>query len=119
MSEFLTEVLAAEKPVAREVDFGGRIGTVWFRRLSAGQRAQLLKGQKVSTRVGETAEVQVDLGENENTKLQMLQFCVCHEDGRPYFKDLAAVQKIPQDKASVLYEHASAVNGEVEEPGKP
>ena len=118
MSDFLTEALEADLPVERQVTINGKTGGVFFKRISAGQRAQLLKGQRVSTNAG-ASQVDIDLGENEATKLLMVHFCVCHADGRLFFKSVDEVKKIPAAKASVLYEQAAEVNRETEDVGKP
>lgn len=112
MSDFLSEVLNADAPVAREVKFGDKTGTVWFKRITAGQRAQVLRGQKVQTRGGEAASVEVDLGENETTRQMMVQFCVCQPDGKPFFRSIADVAKLEASKVNVLFEHVTAVNRE-------
>ncbi len=114
---FLDEVLQADAPTPREVNFGGKVGTVWFKRITAAQRVQILKGQRVQAAAGKTS-VDIDLGDNETTKLMFVQFCVCHEDGKPYFANLDKVKALESSKVEVLYSHATAVNSPGEEPGE-
>ncbi len=114
---FLDEVLQADAPIAREVNFSGKVGTVWFKRINAAQRMQILQGQRVQAASGKTS-VDIDLGDNEKTKLMLVQFCVCNEDGKPYFASLEAIKKLEASKVQVLFDHATAVNSSGDEPGE-
>ena len=119
MSDFLDEVINADLPVERIVKFpNGKEGPVWFRRISAAQRADVYRGQRVETSDGK-ARVQIDLGDNEVTKAKMVQYCVCKEDGTPFFKSLNAVQKMEGEKVDVLYAHVSEVNKGMADAGEP
>lgn len=110
--DFLTEILSGPAPIAREVEVDGKKGTVYFRRITAGERAILLKGQKVQGKAGEKATVEIDLGENAKTKQLMVQFSVVRQDGSPFFASRDEVSKKDAKVVDVLYEHAAAVNGE-------
>lgn len=118
MGNDLAALLAADGPEAREIVLSGKTVTAFFKRITAGQRAQLLKGQRVSTKAGEGSTVEIDLGDNESTKLQMVQFCVVTEDGKPFFKTLGEVQRLDASKVNVLYRHVQEVNAEDEDAGK-
>lgn len=112
MSEFIDELLAGSPVVAREVEFDGKKGTVYFRRISAGERVLLLKGQKVLGKAGEAATVEIDLAENARTKHLMVKFSACKADKTPVFKSLDDVAKNDAKVIDMLYQHAAAVNGE-------
>lgn len=109
--------LASDAPVSREVSVGGKVATFHFRKISAGERYQLLKGQRIQARQGEKAVFDLDLGENQQTKFLLVSFAVCKPDGSKFFADVKAVQKLDASKVDALYEHANAVNEEAE-PGK-
>lgn len=108
--------LVTDQVIAREVTVSGQTGTVHFKRLTAGQRAALLKGQKVATNAAGTATIDIDLGDNERQRLMMVQFCVVTPDGKPRYK-LAEVEALPSHIVNVLYTHVTAINQD-EEPGK-
>lgn len=118
MADFLSS-LATAAATPREITFRGATGTVYFRPLSAGQRASLLKGQRVSSQGDGTSVMEIDLGENERQKLMLVQFCVVTEDGKPRYPTLAAVEALPADLVQVLYAEASTFNAGEGEPGKP
>lgn len=115
MSDFLTTLTTDDAPEAHQVTIKGETGTVWFRRINAGERANILKGQKVSHVVGTGGTVEVDLGENENQKHLLVLYSVCKEDGKPFFKTLQEVRKLVQYKLNALYDIAVKVNREDEE----
>lgn len=115
--DFIDEVLAADVPIARNVTVRGKTGSVWFKRITAGQREQLLAGQRLQAKVGEKATMDVDLSQNQRTKHLLVQFSTCREDGKPVFSDLKSVQAKDAQTIDALYEHASAVNAEDEEAG--
>lgn len=112
MSDFLSEVLAADAPVPREVTIAGKTGTVFFKRISAGQRASLLAGQRVQSTAGAAATVEIDLGDNQRTKCALVHASVCTEDGKPFFKTIGDVLKLEDAKVNALHRHAAEVNAD-------
>ena len=119
MSDFLTLITQEGAPEAREVEIGGQSGTVYFRRISAGEREKLLHGMKVSHQPGKGNSVEIDLGENERQRHLMVLYSVCDEDGKRRFKTIEAVQKLPNDVVVALARHAEEVNrSQDEETGK-
>jgi len=116
MSDFLNRLIAEDEPEEREVTFDGETGSVWFRRVSGGERAQLLQGLKVSHVPGTNeGTVDVDLGNNEHQKHLLVQFSVCTEEGKRVFKTIRDVEKIPNRKLKVLLAHAEAVNKDLDD----
>lgn len=115
MSDFLSRLTAEDKPEAREVTIDGETGTVWFRRLSAGQREQLLKGMKMIHVPGTQGTVEIDFGENEHQRQLMVMYSVCDESGKRHFKDINAVRSVPSYRIKALYKHAEEVNKADEE----
>lgn len=114
----LTELLADEGPVAREVEIGGKKATVHFKRISAGEQEEILRGQKVQQTMGDKAVIELDLSENERQRHLLVLYCVCKPDGSRYFKGVAEVKKLDSRKVRVLAEHAQAVNSEGDDAGK-
>lgn len=115
MSDFLSRLTAEDNPEAREVTIDGETGTVWFRRLSAGEREELLKGIHVSHVPGSKGSVDIDLGQNERQRHMLVRFSVCDEDGKRVFRNLSDVQKLASRKVAVLARHAEEVNQEDDE----
>lgn len=113
MSEFLTEVLAAvSAPVEKEVTLHGKTGKVFFRRITAGERQQILKGQKVSRTSGGSTSFELDLALNEEQRQKLVLFSVCKSDGSPYFSDIKAVQKAEHEVVEALYNVAQSLDDE-------
>jgi hypothetical protein len=120
VSDFLNDVLAASKTlVEKEVKIGGKAGVVHFRRITAGERHQLLKGQKISRQGGATS-FELDLELNDDQQQRMVLFSVCKPDGTPYFANIEAVRKADSKTVQALYAVASSLDdgGEGDEPGK-
>lgn len=112
--DFLDEVLADDGVVQREVTIGGKTGTVYLRRISAGEKKKLLSGMKVNHVVGKDGSVEIDMGQNEAQRHQWVLYSVCNADGTRRFKSLADVEKVPSHKLEALAEAAIAVNSEVD-----
>jgi hypothetical protein len=117
---FLDRLLAGTSPIEREVTFrlpDGRVetGTVHFRRITAGERAQILAGQKYQVNRANAAsnvETEIDLGQNERQKHMLVAFSVCRDDGKPYFKGASDVAKYDAAFVEALYNVATEVNAE-------
>lgn len=120
MTDFIDDLLAGDAPLARTITFTGhdgeaKTGTVYFKRITAGQRQKLLAGQKFSVnRNGEASNVvtEIDLALNERQKHQLVAFSVCRADGKPVFNTPEEVAKVDAVKVAALYDAASEVNAE-------
>lgn len=115
MSDLLSRLTAEDAPEAREVTLGGESFTVYFKRISAGQREQLLKGMKIANTPGQKASFEIDLGENERQRHLLVTFSVCDEHGRRLFKDVRDVQKMQGDRVRMLADIAQEVNREADD----
>lgn len=121
---FLQELLSGNSVVERQVTIAGKTGPVFFKRITAGEKANLMKGQRVQGKQGEKSTFEIDLGQNAITKQQMVFYSVCNEDGTRAFKKQDDVKDADSVLIDVLYEHASEVNREPdpekeeEDPGK-
>lgn len=120
MSDFLSRLTAEDTPEAREVTYRGETGTVYFRKISAGEREKLLQGLKMSHQPGkDQGIIELDLGANEHQRQLLVLFSVCNENGGRFFKNLEAVQKLPHSSFNALAKHAEEVNSfEEEDLGK-
>lgn len=120
--EFLDSLLADRRQlIEREVKFaGGKVGKIFFRHITAGERYQLVKGQKLN-RTGGSTSFELDLALNEEQQQRLVQYAVVKADGSPYFKDLAAVKLADAAVVKTLAEVAASLDAEEEEaePGKP
>lgn len=112
MSDLLSRLAAEDAPEPREVTVGAETFTVWFRRITAGQREQLLKGMKIANTPGQKSSFEIDLGENERQRHLLVAFSVCDEQGRRLFKDVRDVQKLQGDRVRKLADIAQDVNRE-------
>lgn len=121
MSDFLKDFIADDGTVTRSVTFKGKTGDVHFRRISAKQKADLLKGQKVHAASGQSSTFEIDLSENARSKAMLVLYSVANPDGSQFFKRLAEVEAIDAGKLEALYTAASDVNHddlEANDPGK-
>jgi hypothetical protein len=114
MSDILSRLTAEDAPEAREVTIGGETFTVYFRRITAGQRLQLLKGMKIANTPGQKSSFEIDLGENERQRHLLVHFSVCDEQGRRLFRDVRDVQNMQGDRVSRLADIAQEVNRETD-----
>lgn len=107
--------MAEDPPEAREITIGKDAGTIWLRRISAGERRQLLEGHKIQHNPGSGAVMELDLALNEKERQQLVLFCVCDEAGNRRFKNLAEVEKIPHRKFKALANVAEEYNRDIED----
>lgn len=112
MSDYLKDFLTSDGVITRSVKLRGKEVNVHFRRISAGQKSELLKGQKVQAESGKTSTFEIDLGENAQSKALLVFFSVVDEDGKPYFKRREDAQKIDAGALEALYAVASDINSE-------
>lgn len=115
MTDILELLAADDPPEEREVTINGQKVKVWFRHITAGQRAALYKGQTYSFEPGSEQQVNVDLGLNQLQGHMLVQFSACDESGKPLFKDLEAVQKLPDRRVQPLVDEAARVNRELDD----
>jgi len=117
MTDFLNDLINDTGLISREVTLRGKTGPVYFRRISAGERAMLVKGQKI-TGSGANTSVEIDLGESITAQHMLVQFSVCNEDGGKKFRTLKEVQSVDSGIVEALYQIASEVNREEADAGK-
>jgi hypothetical protein len=115
MSDFLRRLTEEDAPVEREVTFDGQTGTVYFRRLSAGEQEHMLQAMNVKLKDGSGGPVDINLGENEKQRQLLVMYSVCDASGKRHFRDLKSVQAVPYDKLKLLSEHAAVVNRDRDE----
>lgn len=120
MSDFLNRLAEEGAPIARELTVDGEKGTVYFRRITAGQREMIVKGMKVSYNKDSGSSVDIDLAENERQRHMMVLYSVCHENGKRYFSDLKEVKNMPSNVVTALAATAGEINQDDgdEDPGK-
>lgn len=114
----LEEFLADDGPAVRQLTFKGKTIDVHFRRISASQKAELLKGQTVQAAAGKTSTYEIDLGENAKNKMLMVFYSVANPDGSQHFKKLEQVRAIDNGKVDALYKLAVEVNKDEDDAGK-
>lgn len=98
----------ATAPVERDVVWNGRTEKGYFRKISALQRLQLVKGQRVTAKNGQT-EIELDLGAQESTKHQLVAYSLCDAEGKSV-KTAREVGELPGSLVNVLFRIASEVN---------
>lgn len=96
------EHLFNSAPVSKEIEYGGKIETVYFKRLTAGERMELRRGQKGEVKGGEST-MELDLGNIEGANHKLVYFCNCDANGKRIFKTLSEVASLPGDFFDVLF----------------
>lgn len=106
-------------PVEKTLTFNGRSDTVYFKPMTGGQKAQLMKGKRMAYKQGDAMSMDVDLELNERETHRVLAFCSCTADGKPRFKGPEEVAALPSPLIAALAKLAGEVNkGAGEEPGE-
>lgn len=118
MSDFLTRIAEQQPVEAREVTIGGETGTVFFRRITAGQREKILEGLKMSHKPGSGGTMEIDLAKNEHQRHLLVLFSVCKDSGQQFYRNIDAVRALPASVVAVLATHAEDVNREEDDLGK-
>jgi hypothetical protein len=95
------EHLIQNNPIPRELNYGGKTETVYFRRLTAGERMQLKRGRKGSVKDGETS-IEMDFADIDAGNHLLLTFAHCKEDGTPVFKTAKQVADLPASLVDAL-----------------
>lgn len=114
MTDFLSRITAEDPPEAREITVDGQTGTIWLRKISAGERRQLLEGHRIQHQPGSAAVLELDLALNEKERQMLVLFCICNEDGKRHFRSIEQVEKIPHRKFKALANAAEDFNREIE-----
>jgi hypothetical protein len=108
------EHLFNNKPVEKTINYGGQEATVYFRKLTAGERMQLRAGSKGSVEDGK-ATFNIDWGDIDRRNHQKLLFSCCEADGKPAFKNLQAIAALEEPLFNELMKLCNEVIGD--EPG--
>lgn len=104
--------------IKREVKVAGKSLTAHFRRITAGERHELLKGQKVNRANGATVSFELDLGLNEIQQQKFVLYSVVNEDGTPFFKNIEEVARVDAKLIGALYQTATGLEEEEEGDAK-
>lgn len=118
MSDFLKTLLEDKGVEVRQFTFKGKTGEMHFRRINAGQRAELMKGRRVQGEAGQKPKFDIDLGDSERSKCLLVFYCVSTPEGQQYFKKLDDVKSIDAGLLEVLYGIATDVNQDESDEGK-
>ena len=94
--------LRADAPVERELKYRDRTRKVHFRRITAGERTQLLQGQSVQIGGDAAKSRSVDLADMTTRRHQLVQFMLVRPDGTNVYATLADVQAEPDDLIDAL-----------------
>lgn len=96
------EHLFSNAPIERELIYkSNQPERVYFKRLTAGERMALKRGQKGTIKEGQSS-FEVDLGDQDSRNHQFLAFANCDAGGKPIFKHPGEVAKLPGDLVDAL-----------------
>ena len=110
--------------VERVIEYKGENLTVYVRRLSAGQRAQLNRGLRIEPpdeAGGKPKSEAVDVGRFMERRMQQVLFTIVDNTGNPEFKNEGEVRDLEADLLDKLFEVSEEVNAVLAEDaeGKP
>lgn len=110
--DFIGEVAAGNAPKDYPISVGEKAGTVYARRLTGAQKLALVRGKRYSFdgSTKQVANIEIDLGANEEDRHKMVLYAICDEKGKDRFKSLADVQVLPAELIEALYKIAKAHN---------
>lgn len=118
MSDYFSELLAGDGPVARTIKRGNKSQTVFIRRVTAGERLHLAGNQTLKFGGdGSRGEMEMSLADMARNRHMMVQFCTVTESGDQVFKSLGEVQAQPDWLVAAIHDHAVEANRD-DDPGK-
>lgn len=97
------EDLVSVNVIERTLEYRGKEKKVYFRQLTAGQRINISRGQRMT--VGSKAReegVEVDVGESLERTHKFLAYANVDAQGNPVFKNHKEVQELPEDLVAAL-----------------
>jgi hypothetical protein len=115
MSNFYSELVGQNTRVAKTLTYNGKELTVYFRRLTAGERVAITRGQKFSVGEGKAHGVEMDAGETLERTHKFLSFVNVTETGAQVFKNAREVGELPEDLIAKLNDLANEALGEFEQ----
>ena len=104
-----------EEVIKRELVYKGHKQDVYFRRLTAGERIAVSRGQRMM--IGNKSKengVEVDLGDALERTQKFLMYSNVDATGTRIFRKLEDVQKLPEDLVTALQRIADEAFGEPE-----
>lgn len=108
--------------IGREITYNGQTKTVWFKRITGGERLKLNRGQMMTASGGggerSQASMQMDLGDVTERKLMLIAFSNCDEDGNKIFRNAEQVRDLEDPLIEALHKHAAEINNEDGDEGK-
>lgn len=117
-TNYFSDLLEADKPVAREVNYAGKTKPVHFRRLTGAERIKLVSGQRVRMGGEHNGTFDIDFADLHKNRHMLVQFTAVDEEGAALFGSIADVQALPEALLAQLVKHAEEVNNVEDEPGK-
>jgi len=95
--------IVGNKVMMKTLEYRGHQKSVFFRQLTAAERVNISRGQKISLESGDRAGVrEVDAGETIQRTHKFLFYCNVTEDGKQAFKTEREVGELPEDLVTAL-----------------
>lgn len=98
--------LYSNAPIERELTYRGKTEAFHFKRMTAGERIEMRRGN-IGTVKGGEATVTLDLSEADKRNAIFLFYVVCKPDGKRVFKNVAEVHDLPGDLLDALVKLAN------------
>jgi hypothetical protein len=117
-NNYFADLLEAEQPQSRTISRDGKEQTVYFRRITAAERVKLLRGQRVHVGGENKNTMDLDIGDLAMNRHLLVLYSTVKEDGKQVFRNIEAVQALPDWLVSQLAKFADEVNKDEDEAGK-
>jgi hypothetical protein len=114
MTDFYDDFVDAT-PVARTITRGKKTKAVYFRRLTAGERLDLVTGQTMKFVNGQRGDLTMDMGDITKNRHMLVKFTNVTAEGVQVFGDIHAVQAQPDWLVAELARLADEVNKDDED----
>lgn len=119
MNDFYKDLIG-NNVIEKELSYRGIKRVVFFKPLTAGQRVDISRGQRINVGGSKAAEngLEIDAGETLLRTHKFLAFCNVTADGKQIFKGVKEVGELPEDLVNELNALANeALNDEPEDLG--
>lgn len=111
--------LLSKAPFEREVEYLGEKQTVYFRKISAGEKLALTSTQKIVAGADNKAVMEISMWDILHRGQRLVQLsCVEANGTTKVFKTLDDLAKMPAQLVDALIKIAEEVNKDTEETGK-
>ena len=98
----------------KEIKYAGKVETVFFRELTAGEQLTLIKGQKYKSS-GKEGSIEVDLGDQFDRNCKLVFTTLCDQNGERVYTKQDELMKSSAKRIKALIKCVSELNKDDDE----